>query len=591
MNVYDKKYNGRYLADSVLLLALMLAIFFLTEKGVPASGIGLFVRKSIICSVVLYIVQQIVRERFFSGRWLAAYFIIVWEHLYILFQVMFFNRGALGQIYENEIFIAFYGAAGLIFLQYWQESYGKGKWTASLLDLPQAVLTVIPLITLAHWLIYGYAVSFEEMMAVSQTSWREATEWLVMYVGFAPAVFFFLGILAEMYLFYCLRCWQSRRNAKRKNLRPKYLIALLAVLAFYYPCKILSESDWTGQYVHAVAYEKNIARYRDNIGAKAQAINFRDSTLISSKPHTVIIVIGESANRDKLQAYNEDYPFADTPWMQEHKQDKNFLFFTHGYACQSLTLQVMEQALTEKSAYNEADLLSAMNFIDIAKAKGYKTYWITNLAGGDSGSFFAMVAARADYVFREAARYDENMLKFLPKVNPAENNLIVLHGNGSHGRYADRYPDEQKIFDDGTVEAEYANAIHYVDNFLAHVYDFGTKNLNMQVMLYFSDHGENLQTGHGPSDKDFVKVRIPVMIYLSEAYQQNNPEAYSSLLSHQDSYFTNDMMYNTICGLLRAKSEFYDGREDLASHEYSYERKDLYTFGKNARVSDDPILQ
>ena len=202
-----------------------------------------------------------------------------------------------------------------------------------------------------------------------------------------------------------------------------------------------------------------------------------------------------------------------------------------------------------------------------------------------------MIASRADCVYRENAEYDDNMLKFLAQVNPSENNLIVFHGNGSHANYVARYPSEDDVFADGTVESEYANSIRYVDKFLESIYEFAINNLNLQCMFYFSDHGENLKTGHGPSDKDFVKVRIPVMIYTSPEYRKNNPELCTALYQHKENFFTNDMMYNTICGMLKAKSNFYDAREDLSTLDFAYHKDDLYTFGKKAKVIDDPALQ
>lgn len=596
MNCLVKGFRGFlriYFRDALAMLAVMLAVFFLTEKDVSASGIGLFVRKSIICSLALCIVQAVVRERFFSRHWLMAHGLICWEYLYIFVQTVFINAGALGQIYENEIFLGFYGAMGCIFLQYIQENYVRKAFWAVLLDVPKAALTWIPVITVVHWLIYGYNITFEEMTAVQQTSFREASEWLMVYVGILPASVLALCLCAEMWVFYLLRRYVGQKASKpfSARLRNKYLMAALTILAFYYPVKIIADSDWTGQYVHAAAYARNISQYVKNVEAKTASIEFDDTAMISSEPHTVVVVIGESANRDKLHAYNQNYQFADTPWLEQSKADEDFIFFSNAYACQSMTLQVLEQALTEKSAYNDADLLEVMNFVDIAKAKGYKTYWITNLGGGDAGSFFAMIASRTDYLWREPAAYDDNMLKFLPKINPQENNLVIFHGNGSHARYKDRYPKERAVFDDGSVESEYADSIRYVDGFLENIYDFGVANLNLQLMLYFSDHGENLKTGHGPSDKDFAKVRIPAMIFASQAYRQNNPELVRALQQHRDSFFTNDMMYNTICGMLRARSQFYDAREDLSSSAFAYQLQDLLTFGTKARVADDPALQ
>ena len=108
MNFMVRNFKGKYFRDAMIMLSIMLAVFFITEKGISSSGIGLFVRKSIICSLVLYIVQIVVKERFFSKHWLMAHGLICWEYLYIFVQAVFINQGAMGQIYENEIFIGSY---------------------------------------------------------------------------------------------------------------------------------------------------------------------------------------------------------------------------------------------------------------------------------------------------------------------------------------------------------------------------------------------------------------------------------------------------------------------------------------------------
>ena len=61
MNFMVRNFKGKYFRDAMIMLSIMLAVFFITEKGISSSGIGLFVRKSIICSLVLYIVQIVVK--------------------------------------------------------------------------------------------------------------------------------------------------------------------------------------------------------------------------------------------------------------------------------------------------------------------------------------------------------------------------------------------------------------------------------------------------------------------------------------------------------------------------------------------------
>lgn len=185
-------------------------------------------------------------------------------------------------------------------------------------------------------------------------------------------------------------------------------------------------------------------------------------------------------------------------------------------------------------------------------------------------------------------QYDGDLLPLLEKVNSAENNLIIIHLMGSHALYQTRYPADMTIFDPSTPEGNYANTILYTDRILEAIYNYAKANLNLQVMLYFSDHGDNVYHGHHPNIKTFDNVRIPMFVYLSPEYQQNYLTQSHILKAHQDEYFTNDMIYNTVSGILNAKSNHYDAREDFSSPNYGFSRNTLWTFNHTVPLINDP---
>ena len=151
-------------------------------------------------------------------------------------------------------------------------------------------------------------------------------------------------------------------------------------------------------------------------------------------------------------------------------------------------------------------------------------------------------------------------MQYLTRLDPTKNNFVVLHIMGSHIYYNNRYPEKFNQFKtnegESTVSSlpSYANSILYTDYVLSQVFDYAQKNLNLQAMVYFSDHGENLEISHNPVVFIFDMVRIPMWVYLSPAYQQALPGHTQALRQHQSRYFTNDMLYDTICGLLNAPS-------------------------------------
>ena len=582
-----KIFNRQYFIHSLAALLFMNIAFFMTIADISLSGIYLFIRKSIACTLAIYVMQLAIKRPFWGGAGLVALSFMAWWYLFLFWK--FFVLGA--DIYEKEIFIGTYGAAAFMVLQYFCEKHANKRLAFFALDTLQITLCLPPVITYVHYMIYGYPIIYEEMLAVYNTSFRETSEWVMTYVGIGPALLLLVGIA---FLWGCLGYWRSaviRRNADEAPPGNKFLLLAVAVALFCYPLLTMSKTDCVGHFVLAAKYSHDIKDYNTHIAECYENIQFTADRRMIDSPHTIIMVIGESARRDYMRAYNGAYEYNDTPWLSEHKNDSSFILFTHAYACQSLTQQVLEHALTEKSYYNDKDFLDSMNIMDIARKKGYKTYWITDLDGSDGASTFSLVAGRADHVISIEGEYDDVMLEGLQQVNPQENNFVVLHGRGLHSAYKERYPQEMAVFGDDSTEAEYANAMNYVDDFLKQVYEYGRTKLNMQVMLYYSDHGENLATGHGPSDHDFDKVRIPMFLYLSPEYRERNRERYQRLLARKDSFYTNDMIYNTLSGIMNAESNYYDPLEDLSGEQYSYKLEDLWTFGKAVRVREDPLLK
>ena len=83
-------------------------------------------------------------------------------------------------------------------------------------------------------------------------------------------------------------------------------------------------------------------------------------------------------------------------------------------------------------------------------------------------------------------------------------------------------------------------------------------------------------------------VRIPMWIYLSPSYQAALPGRTATLRSHESRYFTNDMLYDTVCGLLNAPSEHYDPGQDFTSTAYRFNRYNLTTMLGQYKLSADP---
>ena len=417
---------------------------------------------------------------------------------------------------------------------------GHEKLIAALMALLNLFGIVIPFIQYAYYFIVWHCLSPASLMALYLTNWRESIDFIESNVGVIPACIIIAGLGLFLYA-----CWRGHMAFARR----------------------LEQEDSTAGRMGALA----------------------------------LLVIGESASRNYMKAFTKNYAYDDTPWQSQQENSPDFLFFQNAYSSWSQTVPVLQRALTEQSQYNGKEFFNSASILDVAKKSGYDTYWFSNQGRyGQYDSAITLVAKTADHAewtddsYNFSDKYDETLLPYLMQVDPNKNNFIVLHIMGSHIYYNNRYPEGFNKFqgEEGsstmTSEASYANSILYTDYILSQVFDYAKKNLNLQAMVYFSDHGENLTISHNPDVFSFDMVRIPMWIYLSPSYQAALPGRTATLRSHESRYFTNDMLYDTVCGLLNAPSEHYDPGQDFTSTAYRFNRDNLTTMLGQYKLSADP---
>ena len=75
---------------------------------------------------------------------------------------------------------------------------------------------------------------------------------------------------------------------------------------------------------------------------------------------------------------------------------------------------------------------------------------------------------------------------------------------------------------------------------------------NFQGMVYFSDHGEDVENHLNHTDTNVTKdmLTIPFFIVVSDKYIQTHREKLNVLRKHTDSFFTNDLIFNTMLSIM-----------------------------------------
>ena len=71
-----------------------------------------------------------------------------------------------------------------------------------------------------------------------------------------------------------------------------------------------------------------------------------------------------------------------------------------------------------------------------------------------------------------------------------------------------------------------------------------------------------------------------ILVYLrlfSGEYIKKYPDKIKNALDNKEKYFTNDMIYDTLLGIMQVKSPYYSDIYDISSKNYKLEINDLKT--------------
>ena len=429
-------------------------------------------------------------------------------------------------------------------------------------------LFAIPIIlNLTTFALFQHPLTFNAMQAILQTNIHEAVEYianlpLVLQLTLPLLLFIIIYALIKSILHQHL-AYSFRRSNR-----------FFPVIAFATACTIISYSIYILP-IKAKTFMTIISTQQYFTSIKAYKSN-RIEQLKSLK------VIGESAARPYMKAFNESIPDDTTPWLTQARNNANMLLFNNAFACAHATVPALEHALTEANYYNNKEFNETLSIIDIAKKAGYKTYWFSNQGKiGPYDTPITLVAETADIaLWSKEKQYDDILLPYLNSINKDENNFVVFHLYGSHIYYHHRYPQNyQKWTDPGEQGkiADYKNSLLFTDNVLKEIYNYGREKLNMDAMIYLSDHGSTPGIVRNPDTVMPIVFHIPLFVYLSPSYQNEHQLVAQTLKSNTQQYFTNDLLYNLVCGVLDVESNHYDKSESLASPNYRFNLTNLKT--------------
>lgn len=585
-----------YLITALVLYLFSYIYYLKISHGLGNKATYLQMRRFVPCAILAVLPIALARISLTSPLFLIPTIIaVLWILTYPT--IYFISNHKVSSDFEFHFEAVF----GLYFVA-WISSLGIFAQQASWLSIPatiflslaELIMLAIPVAQLIYYALYKACINENGMEMIQETHYNEIIE----YIKSMPLLLNITVIISSIILATAIT-YANYNELKVTAPLDTISLSIVAIIAIF-----LSSYLWKKKhgvfirtaivefYLDVKEYLATNLQYTQNMQERISKLQV--TTLDkSTKPHTILLIIGESESRDYMKAFNKDYPLETTPWLSEMEQSKNFILFPNAFSIGANTVLAVSNALTEINQYNDKKFYESCSIIDIAHATGYKVHWYSNQGHlGSADTPVTLIANTADvakWTKQELnqVQYDESLLPYLQELDPTQNNFLVVHLKGSHFNFLNRYPKSFTKF--GTpgkydLELNYANSITYTDYVLEKIFSYAKENLNLQAMVYFSDHATVPDKRRSPNFEGLASVRIPLFTYFADEYIAEHKKTYATLKQHENYYWTNDLAYELLCSILNIKSNGFDEENSLASEKFRFKREDLRTNNRKEKI-------
>ncbi|EJM65504.1 phosphoethanolamine transferase CptA [Pseudomonas sp. GM55] len=405
------------------------------------------------------------------------------------------------------------------------------------------VLWACSMASLGYFFIYQQEFSQSVIFIMFESNVAEAGEYMTQYFAWWMVPAFLAHSAFSWFLWTRLRPVYLPRG--------KAIVAATAILVAVVAYPLIKQTQRTGSFAAgfekfeariepAVPWQMAVAyhRYLDTLAGMQDMLesaskipplhNFKDA--MANTPATLVLVIGESTNRQRMSLYG--YPRPTTPELDRLKDQLDV--FDNVITPRPYTIEALQQVLTFADEENPDLYLSTPSLVSMMKQAGYKTFWITNQQTMTKrNTMLTTFSEQADeQVYlnnnrnQNAAQYDGDVIEPFNKAlaDAAPRKLIVVHLLGTHMSYQYRYPSTFDKFQnrDGVPAGirddqlptynSYDNAVLYNDFVVSSlIKDYARTDPN-GFLLYLSDHGEDVfdSAGHSTLGRNENKPTAPM---------------------------------------------------------------------------------
>ena len=244
----------------------------------------------------------------------------------------------------------------------------------------------------------------------------------------------------------------------------------------------------------------------------------------SSKPITIVYIMGESLSADHLSLFG--YKRKTTPYLEKWAGQKNF-FYTYGVSGSTVTRNSIAEFMNFQKEPENYGLVQSKkhNLFKLGKNAAFST---TFMSAQTFSSFPHVGLEYTDHSFYREKNLsstlgDDFWLENLKSLSLSDKNFIAIQMRAVHNPYKKAWSHRLNEFNhfsgssEGKID-DYDNGILYVDSILNETLEWA-KNLSGKVYVFFaSDHNELFgQYGiHGHVTLHQEVARIPVLVWSND---------------------------------------------------------------------------
>ncbi len=465
------------------------------------------------------------------------------------------------------------------------------------------VLWACSMASLGYFFIYQQEFSQSVIFIMFESNPSEAGEYMTQYFAWWIVLAFIAHTAFSVFL------WTRLRPVYMPRGRALVATTALLVAVVGYPLvKQIARSDslrgglerFETRIEPAVPWQMVVAyrRYLEQLDnmqgmlASASKIaplkNLKDAS--ADLPATLVLVIGESTNRQRMSLYG--YPRQTTPELDKLKDQ--LAVFDNVITPRPYTIEALQQVLTFADEENPELYLTTPSVVSVMKQAGYKTYWITNQQTMTKrNTMLTTFSEQADeQVYlnnnrnQNARQYDGDVLEPFNKAlaDKAPRKFIVVHLLGTHMSYQYRYPPTfDKFTDRQGVPAgvrddqvptynSYDNAVLYNDFVVSSLIKDYAKTDPNGFLLYLSDHGEDVfdSAGHNTLGRNESKptapmYTIPFMAWASPKWRETHDWSFAGDMSRP---YSSSQLIHTWADLAGLSADELDRSKSLVSDSF-----------------------